>query len=81
MTAVTCAIMRYHPAIIARAAATVGLLSNKSFTLGLGSGERLNAHVVGEGWPSILFKEGFAVRRIATAIGDLWGRGPCPGRE
>jgi G6PDH family F420-dependent oxidoreductase len=51
MTAVTCPIMRYHPAIVAQAAATLGLLSNHRFTLGLGSGERLNEHVVGAGWP------------------------------
>jgi G6PDH family F420-dependent oxidoreductase len=51
MTSVTCPIMRYHPAIIAQAAATLGLLSDDRFTLGLGAGERLNEHVVGEGWP------------------------------
>ena len=53
MTAVTCPIMRYHPAIIAQAAATMALLSDNRFTLGLGSGERLNEHVLGEGWPGI----------------------------
>lgn len=52
-TMVTCPIMRYHPAIIAQAAATVGVLSNGRFVLGLGSGERLNEHIVGQGWPSI----------------------------
>jgi alkanesulfonate monooxygenase SsuD/methylene tetrahydromethanopterin reductase-like flavin-dependent oxidoreductase (luciferase family) len=31
MTAVTCPIMRYHPAIVAQAAATLGLLSNDRF--------------------------------------------------
>jgi G6PDH family F420-dependent oxidoreductase len=51
MTAVTCPIMRYHPAIIAQGAATLGLLSDNRFTLGLGAGERLNEHVVGTGWP------------------------------
>ena len=50
MTAVTCPIMRYHPAIIAQGAATLGLLSNDRFTLGLGAGERLNEHVIGAGW-------------------------------
>jgi G6PDH family F420-dependent oxidoreductase len=54
MTAVTCPTMRYHPAIIAQGAATVGLLANNRFTLGLGSGERLNEHVVGAGWPGKL---------------------------
>jgi G6PDH family F420-dependent oxidoreductase len=51
MTAVTCPIMRYHPAIIAQGAATLALLSNNRFTLGLGAGERLNEHVIGAGWP------------------------------
>jgi G6PDH family F420-dependent oxidoreductase len=51
MTAVTCPIMRYHPAIIAQGAATLGLLSDNRFTLGLGAGERLNEHIVGAGWP------------------------------
>lgn len=51
MTSVTCPIMRYHPAIIAQGAATLGLLSDDHFTLGLGAGERLNEHVVGAGWP------------------------------
>ena len=49
MTAVTCPTTRYHPAIIAQRAATMALLSNDRFTLGLGSGERLNEHVVGTG--------------------------------
>src|SRR3984893_5491266 len=51
MTAVTCPTMRYHPAIIAQGAATVGLLSDDRFTLGLGSGERLNEHIVSIGLP------------------------------
>src|SRR3954454_23916800 len=51
MTYVTCPIMRYHPAVVAQQAATVGLLSEGRFTLGLGSGEHLNEHVVGAGWP------------------------------
>jgi G6PDH family F420-dependent oxidoreductase len=51
MTAVTCPIMRYHPAIVAQGAATMALLSNDRFTLGLGTGERLNEHVIGAGWP------------------------------
>ncbi len=52
MTYVTCPTMRYHPAVVAQKAATVGLLSDGRFTLGLGSGENLNEHVVaGDGWP------------------------------
>jgi len=51
MTYVTCPTMRYHPAVVAQKAATVGLLSDGRFTLGLGAGENLNEHVVGRGWP------------------------------
>lgn len=53
MTAVTCPIMRYHPAIVAQGAATMAVLSGGRFILGLGAGERLNEHVVGAGWPGI----------------------------
>jgi len=49
MTYVTCPSMRYHPAVVAQKAATVQLLSEGRFTLGLGSGENLNEHVVGAG--------------------------------
>jgi G6PDH family F420-dependent oxidoreductase len=51
MTAVTCPTMRYHPAIIAQGTATLALLSDGRFTLGLGAGERLNEHIIGAGWP------------------------------
>jgi G6PDH family F420-dependent oxidoreductase len=53
MTYVTCPIMRYHPAVVAQKAATIQLLSDGRFTLGLGSGENLNEHVIGHGWPSV----------------------------
>jgi G6PDH family F420-dependent oxidoreductase len=53
MTYVTCPSIRYHPAVVAQKAATVGLLSEGRFTLGLGSGENLNEHTVGMGWPAL----------------------------
>jgi G6PDH family F420-dependent oxidoreductase len=53
MTDVTCPTFRYHPAVVAQKAATVQLLSKGRFTLGLGSGENLNEHVVGAGWPPV----------------------------
>jgi G6PDH family F420-dependent oxidoreductase len=52
MSYVTCPFLRYHPAIIAQAAATIQDMSEGRFTLGLGAGERLNEHVVGRGWPA-----------------------------
>ena len=53
ITYVTCPTMRYHPAIVAQQAATLQILAEGRFTLGLGSGENLNEHVVGQGWPTI----------------------------
>ncbi|OMC33048.1 LLM class F420-dependent oxidoreductase [Mycobacterium sp. GA-1841] len=50
---VTCPTIRYHPAVVAQQAATVQILADGRFTLGLGSGENLNEHVVGKGWPTI----------------------------
>jgi G6PDH family F420-dependent oxidoreductase len=52
MTFVTCPAFRYHPAVIAQKAATMGVLSDGRFTLGLGSGENLNELIIGAGWPS-----------------------------
>jgi G6PDH family F420-dependent oxidoreductase len=69
MTAVTCPIMRYHPAIIAQGAATMGLLSDDRFILGLGAGERLNEHVIGAGWPG----RGERHERLSEAIDIIQG--------
>jgi G6PDH family F420-dependent oxidoreductase len=51
-TAVTCPTTRIHPAIVAQAAATAGLLTGGKFNLGVGTGEALNEHVTGEPWPA-----------------------------
>jgi G6PDH family F420-dependent oxidoreductase len=53
MTYVTSPILRYHPAVVAQKAATVQILSGGRFRLGLGAGENLNEHVVGQRWPSV----------------------------
>jgi coenzyme F420-dependent glucose-6-phosphate dehydrogenase len=52
-TAVTCPGFRYHPAVIAHAAATLGAMFPGRFWLGLGAGEALNEHVIGGEWPEI----------------------------
>jgi len=52
-TAVTCPTVRIHPAVIAQAAATSAVLMNGRFTLGVGTGEALNEHVLGSVWPTI----------------------------
>ena len=51
-TGVTCPTMRIHPAIIAQAAATAACLMPGRFFLGVGTGENLNEHILGEGWPA-----------------------------
>ncbi len=70
-TGLTCPIIRYHPAIVAQAAATIGVMSDGRFTLALGSGERLNEHVVGEGWPSVDHRHGM-LREAVHIIRSLW---------
>ncbi|MEA2277358.1 MAG: hypothetical protein QOC78_2318 [Solirubrobacteraceae bacterium] len=50
-TAVTCPTIRIHPAIVAHAAATSAVLLEGRFGLGVGSGEALNEHILGDRWP------------------------------
>jgi G6PDH family F420-dependent oxidoreductase len=50
-TAVTCPTIRIHPAVVAQAAATSAVLLDGRFNLGVGSGEALNEHILGSGWP------------------------------
>jgi G6PDH family F420-dependent oxidoreductase len=52
MTGVTCPTVRIHPAVIAQAAATSELMAPGRFRLGVGSGEALNEHILGDRWPS-----------------------------
>jgi G6PDH family F420-dependent oxidoreductase len=71
VTAVTCPSIRYHPATVAQSAATLALLSGDRFTLGLGSGENLNEHVVGQGWPSPHERQDMLMEAIEI-IQQLW---------
>jgi G6PDH family F420-dependent oxidoreductase len=71
-TYVTCPTMRYHPAVVAQQAATVQILADGRFTLGLGSGENLNEHIVGKGWPTIERRQDM-LREAIKIIRELFG--------
>jgi G6PDH family F420-dependent oxidoreductase len=68
-TAVTCPSLRIHPAVIAQAAATSAVLLDGNFLLGVGSGEALNEHILGDRWPGAderleMLEEAVEVMRI-----------------
>jgi G6PDH family F420-dependent oxidoreductase len=71
VTLVTCPFQRYHPAIVAQAAATVQILSRGRFTLGLGSGENLSEHITGDGWPPVDVRHEMTAEAI-DIITELW---------
>ena len=50
-TGVTCPTIRIHPAVIAQAAATAADMMPGRFFFGVGSGENLNEHILGDRWP------------------------------
>ena len=68
---VTCPIIRIHPAIVAQAAATTALLFEGRFSLGLGAGEALNEHVLGDRWPPIDVRLAMLEEAVAV-IRRLW---------
>jgi G6PDH family F420-dependent oxidoreductase len=79
-TGVTCPTMRIHPAVIAQAAATSALLLEDRFFLGVGTGENLNEHVLGDRWPSYderaeMLEEAVAVMRRLWEGGQVSHRG------
>ncbi|MFJ9622902.1 TIGR03557 family F420-dependent LLM class oxidoreductase [Streptomyces sp. NPDC101181] len=74
-TGVTCPTVRYHPAVIAQAAATLALLSEGRFVLGVGSGERLNEHVVGPGYPDAVSTRHEMLIEALEIIRLLWSGG------
>jgi coenzyme F420-dependent glucose-6-phosphate dehydrogenase len=79
-TGVTCPLIRTHPAIVAHAAATIGAMAPGRFTLGLGTGENLNEHVLGDRWPAPderieLLEEAIEVIRLLWRGGEQTHRG------
>jgi len=74
-TGVTCPMLRIHPAIVAQAAATTAAMLPGRFFLGVGTGENLNEHVLGQGWPAThvrreMLEEAVDVMRLLWS-GDL----------
>jgi G6PDH family F420-dependent oxidoreductase len=76
-TAVTCPTMRIHPAVVAQAAATAAVQLDGRFTLGVGSGEALNEHILGDPWPSLGVR--LAMLEEAVELIRLLHRGPEDG--
>jgi G6PDH family F420-dependent oxidoreductase len=79
-TAVTCPTVRTHPAIIAQAAATSAVLHEGRFRLGVGSGEALNEHILGDAWRSAderldQLEEAVEVMRLLWSGGFVSHRG------
>lgn len=71
-TAVTCPTVRIHPALVAQAAATCALLLGEGrFTLGVGSGEALNEHILGGPWPHHAERLEMLEEAVAL-IRELW---------
>jgi coenzyme F420-dependent glucose-6-phosphate dehydrogenase len=70
-TGVSAPVHRMHPLVIAHAAATVEVMMPGRFFLGLGAGERLNEHVMGERWPTPKERRSM-LREAIGLIRDLW---------
>jgi G6PDH family F420-dependent oxidoreductase len=74
-TGVTCPLIRIHPAIIAHAAATAAAMMPGRFFLGLGTGENLNEHILGDRWPPYevrreMFEEAVEIIRLLWQGGE-----------
>jgi len=79
-TGVTCPTIRTHPAVIAQAAATSAALMPGRFFLGVGSGENLNEHILGDYWPAAderqeMLEEAIAIFRLLWQGGSQTHRG------
>jgi G6PDH family F420-dependent oxidoreductase len=70
-TAVTCPTLRIHPAILAQATATSAVLSGGRFRFGVGTGERLNEHILGQHWPPADVRRDL-LREAIEVIRALW---------
>ena len=73
-TGVTCPVMRMHPAVVAQAAATAAALLPGRFMLGVGTGENLNEHILGDSWPPGATRRAMLEEAVAL-IRCLWQGG------
>jgi G6PDH family F420-dependent oxidoreductase len=73
-TGVTCPTVRIHPAIIAQAAATVTAMMPGRFFLGVGSGENLNEHILGDHWPPAPVRQDMLAEAVSV-LRQLWQGG------
>ena len=78
-TGVTCPTVRIHPAIVAQAAATSAVLLEGRFNLGVGSGEALNEHILGDRWPEADVRLEMLDEAV-DVIRTLWQGGQCSHR-
>lgn len=70
-TGVTCPIIRIHPAILAQAAATAAAMMPGRFFFGIGTGEKLNEHILGDRWPAHEQRVEM-MREAIELIRELW---------
>jgi coenzyme F420-dependent glucose-6-phosphate dehydrogenase len=70
-TGVTCPTTRIHPAIVAQAAATTAQLLPGRFSLGVGTGENLNEHILGDRWPGVVERQS-RLEEAIEVIRELW---------
>lgn len=70
-TGVTCPIIRYHPTIVAQAAASSSAILDGRFFLGVGTGEWLNEHIAGGAWPSIEIRREMLAEAV-DVMRQLW---------
>ena len=71
ITGVTCPTIRIHPAIVAQAAATAAVMLPGRFALGLGTGEHLNEHILGDKWPRAGVRRAMLEEAIEV-MRELW---------
>jgi G6PDH family F420-dependent oxidoreductase len=70
-TGVTCPTVRIHPAVVAQAAATSAAMMPGRFFLGVGTGENLNEHILGDHWPSAAVRREMLEEAVAV-MRELW---------